>query len=210
MAGLKILTVDINRPSDEVIARAAGVLDHGGLVVAPTETRYGLLTRADRQESLDRLCRLKERALTNPVSLFVRRPADIGRLGHLNEAAQLLSAAFLPGPLTLVLRSLVTWPPPCVVAGKIGLRCSSAVLIAALMNAVDFALSATSANLSGRPEHDSVQGIVDEFADGIDLYLDGGSLVGRPSTVVDCTGAAVKILREGAIGAEKIRDVLGQ
>jgi L-threonylcarbamoyladenylate synthase len=65
-------------------------------------------------------------------------------------------------------------------------------------------LSATSANLSGQREPESIEEICEHFGDQIDLYIDGGRLNNPVSTVVQIINDRVKILREGAISSKDI------
>ena len=204
MVVLTVLKIDPVEPDDTALERAAACIRQGGLVVAPTETRYGLLARADRQDVLEKLYRVKNRDLNKPTAVLVREIAELSRYGAMSPAAERLAKEFLPGPLTLVLEATEAWPPPRVVEGKIGLRFSSAPLVSALLGRLDMAVTATSANISGRPDHDSVEGIASELKDQVDLYLDGGALTGPTSTVVDCSGPHPRLLREGAITREEI------
>ena len=204
----RMLRVDTVTPAADVIEAAVRSLSEGELVVAPTETRYGLLARADRQDVLEELYRVKQRPLTNPTALFVRGRSDLGSYGRVTPAAESLAARYLPGPLTLVLESRHDWSPPRVVDGRIGLRYSSASLIAALVGAVSFPLTATSANRAGMPDFIGVDPIQACFGDAVALYLDGGSLSAAPSTVVACLPSGVSIVREGSISRTEIARAL--
>jgi L-threonylcarbamoyladenylate synthase len=206
---MMIVPVDPRNPLEAELSMTAELLRSGGLVVAPTETRYGLLIRADRPESLQRLFTVKGRSVLQPTSVFVADIAGAARLARINESATRLAKAFLPGPLTLVLPSIVAWEPPLVVAGKIGIRISSSPVIAGLVGRVEAPLTATSANRSGSPDLATAAEIQAVFGDEVDLYLDGGELMNDTSTVVDCTGPEVIILRRGAVDESEIRLVLG-
>lgn len=205
-----ILKTDPAHPADETLDLAAARLSAGSLVVAPTETRYGLLARADRQDVLEKLYAVKKRNLTNPTALLVRDRYDAGRYGHLGRAASILAERFFPGPLTLVVRATEKWPAPRVVDGKIGLRCSSAPIIQGLLARLAGPVSATSANISGRMDPDGVEEIEADFGEAVSLYLDAGPLTGLTSTVIDCSGARAKWLRDGAIGRDEIEGVIGK
>ena len=205
-----MLTIDGASPDPVALDQAARALSNGELVVAPTETRYGLLARADRQEYIEKLYGLKRRDLRQATALFVRDLADAEKLGRLTAAAKALYEKFLPGPLTLILRAVPDWPPPRVVDGKIGLRCSSAATIRGLLDRLSMPLTATSANISGESDVESVKTLATVFGDRIALYLDAGPLVGAVSTVVDCSTDPVRILREGAISREQIEQTLGK
>jgi len=196
--------IDPDNPPEEVVRQAVEILREGGLVVSPTETRYGILARADRRDVLERLYAVKGRDVNKPTSLLVEQPREVGMLGRVNRAAGLLIGAFLPGPLTLVLPSVKQWFPPAVVDGKVGVRCSPMPLVSALARSVDVSLTATSANLAGAGDFDNVDEIEKAFGNKIDLYIDIGPLTGPTSTVVDCSSEEPVILREGAIERSRI------
>ena len=200
-----ILKINPEHPDPAIIDRATGLLESGLTVVAPTETRYGLLVRADRQDRLEALYRLKNRDLNRPTALLVPDTDSISRLGRMNPAARILAERFLPGPLTLVLEAVESWPPPRVVDGRIGIRYSPLGVIRAILGIIDFPLTATSANISGQAEGETVEEIRAGFEDRVELYLDAGPLTGPVSTVVDCSGDTTVILREGAIPSDAIR-----
>ncbi len=205
-----ILKTDPAHPAASALDQAAEILSGGGLVVVPTETRYGLLARGDEQSILERLYRVKRRELNRPTALLVRDADEIGRLGKTNRAAEALVNRFLPGPLTLVLRSVHDWPPPRVVDGRIGVRWSSAVVIRELLSRFDFPVTATSANISGQNNRVDVESIEQDIGDGVELYLDAGRLSAQFSTVVDCSGEPVRLLREGAISRIEIEQAVGR
>jgi len=205
-----VLTIDETFPNPVALDQAAQALSYGELVVAPTETRYGLLARADNQKYLKKLYGLKKRDLRQATALFVRDLTEAAKLGRLTVVAETLFEQFLPGPLTLVLQAVPDWPAPRVVDGKIGLRCSSAATIRGLLDRLPMPLTATSANISGESETESVEELAAVFGDRVALYLDAGPLTGPASTVVDCSADPVRILREGAISRERIKQALGK
>jgi L-threonylcarbamoyladenylate synthase len=195
-------------PETELIALASEILNAGKVVVAPTETKYGLLARADKMEPIEKIYLLKGRNLTNPMAIFVKGFRAIKELGVVNETASELADKFLPGPLTLVLKSKANDPGIIAGSGKIGFRISSSPVISGLLEAGDYFLTATSANISGDPEPKTVEEVVSVFENSVDLYLDGGRLDGLPSTVIDCSGDSHKILRVGAIPINAIERAL--
>ena len=204
MSSSKYLTIGPQGASPEILRQAAQALRNNELVVAPTETRYGLLARADSIEALDLLRRVKMRGEHHAVAVFARNRADIEQWGEVDERTARLIEAFLPGPMTLVLKAKVDWPSPAVVDGRLGIRWSSSPLIQALLEEVEAPITATSANLSGRAEHEGVQEIREDFGDAVAVYLDAGVLKGATSTVVDCSRDKLVVLREGAIAADRI------
>ncbi|MCH9032758.1 MAG: Sua5/YciO/YrdC/YwlC family protein, partial [candidate division Zixibacteria bacterium] len=87
----------------EILARAAKELRDGGIIVGPTETRYGLLVRADSPECMRKLFALKGRDKSYPTAIFVRSIEEMKEIAIVNETAFRLAREFLPGPLTIVL-----------------------------------------------------------------------------------------------------------
>ena len=204
----EVLTVSNRVPDPELIERAALLLRDGGLVVAPTETRYGLLARADDPGAVARLYDAKNRPLTMPTAIFIGSVAAIPHFGEFTSTAKLLAGKLLPGPLTLVLKAVVDWSSPVVVDSMIGVRISSAPVIAMLLQKTGFPLTATSANVSGGGDMGEIEEIASALGRRINLYLDCGRLSTLLSTVVDCSGDTVRVLREGAISESRINYIL--
>ena len=204
MAERNIIAVDYAAPEPHAIRRAIEILKDGGLVVAPTETRYGLLGRADKSEVVRKVYEVKKRRADQATAVFVARVETIRHYAQLNRIAQHLARLFLPGPLTLVLLVLPQLDSPVARNGRIGIRVSPAPVIRMIAEKVAFPLTATSANLSGSPELSSISEISQALGGSVDLYLDSGVLTGSPSTVVDCTVEPPQVLRHGAIKKKKI------
>lgn len=208
---LHVERIDPNAPAPALISRAVSELDRGGVVVAPTETRYGLLARADRSIPAERLRQIKQREAAKPIAVFVGSIEMIMHYGVLNPAAQRLARLFLPGPLTLVLQAVGTWDRMVVPEGKIGIRVSSSPVIQAIMELVDYPVTATSANVAGTDDNTRIDRISASLGDQVELYLDAGPLEAAASTVVDCSAGEPVILREGAVTVDEVAaGVLGR
>jgi tRNA threonylcarbamoyl adenosine modification protein (Sua5/YciO/YrdC/YwlC family) len=147
-----------------------------------------------------------------PTSLFVRGREEIERFGEVTLLAARVIDRFLPGPLTLVIRARGTWEPHVVTDERIGLRWSPSEIIRGLLQETIFPLTATSANLSGQPDAETIVELADGLGESVQLYLDAGPLKGITSTVVDCSGERPIVLREGAISQElllaNVKDLL--
>jgi len=202
------VTIDAHRPDKAILERAASILKEGGLVVVPTETRYGLLARADDDMTLDKMFAVKKRPLQMPTAIFCQSVDHCWELGRQNEAASALAKKFLPGPLTLILKATKDWNRFVTPDRRIGIRYSSSPVVSGLLQNVSFPVTATSANRSGAGESDSIEQIHALFGSEIDLYLDAGILDGDVSTVVDCTSSPIQILRQGSIPEQEILSIL--
>ena len=172
----------------EGIARAAQILESGGLVAVPTETVYGLAARADSAEAVAKIYAAKGRPDFNPLIVHVAGLEQAARYADLAPAARALAAAHWPGPLTLVLPRRADAPlAEAVSAGlpTIALRAPAHRVMRELLAAVDFPLAAPSANRSGFISPTTAAHVLASLDGRIDLVLDGGAcLAGVESTIV--------------------------
>lgn len=202
-----LLPVDPLKPDPQALARFASALRSGRVVAYPTETLYGLGVDPFREDALERLYALKGRPANMPVSVLVRDTAMLERVACTPpEAARRLIRAFLPGPLTLVLRARPDLPAR-LTAGteKVGVRISAHPLMKHLFSAYPAPITTTSANPTGRPDAREAREILRYFPEGLDCVLDSGPVTGGlGSTVVDMTGDDALILRTGAVSEEEI------
>lgn len=198
-------------------AEAVRVLEAGGLVAIPTDTVYGIAVALATQGGIERLFATKSRPPDKAIALLLADAAQASEIGELSSAATALATAFWPGGLTLVVPRRLDRPLPLALTGgelapgaipTIGLRVPDHAAPRALARAVG-PLPTTSANRSGEPELEDAEAIERELGGALELILDGGpARGGTASTVVECTGDAVLILRVGAISAEAIQSVV--
>lgn len=179
---------------------AERALRAGQLVGLPTDTVYGLAADAFRTGAADRLFAAKRRPRDVDLPVLVAGEDQARDLATgIPDVAFRLMERFWPGALTLVLPR-----DPDVVAdlgddeATIGLRCPDHDVALELCRRVG-PLATTSANLHGQPTATTAQEVTDLFGAAVPVVLDGGTCAGSPSTVLDCTGAEPKLLREGRI-----------
>jgi L-threonylcarbamoyladenylate synthase len=207
------------RTTDEVRAAIPRVLAHlrgGGLLAYPTETVYGLGSRA-REKEVRALAELKGRREDKPFLLLVSSRAMADACGLVfNRAAEAMARAFWPGPLTLVLPGAEGKLPDSLrgPGGGIAVRWTSHPAVAQLVAQLGEPITSTSANRPGGPTAPGVEALGKLFGEAIAqgslLVLDGGVLGNvPPSTVVDCTQPLPKLVREGAIPRAELQRVVG-
>ncbi len=197
------------REGDSLPPQLITILKDGGVVVIPTDTLYALSARASSATALRRIYELKGRNINRPLSLFMADVEDLRRHFHLTTDAERLADAFLPGPLTLVLRPRVPFPPWLMgPTGGVGVRVPAHRLPRGLVRAIGEPLTATSANVSGGRDALVIEELPPSLTQGVEMIIDGGRVKGVASTVVDCTGKQIKVLREGAVGFSKLEEVL--
>lgn len=198
---------------DAQIARAAAVLKAGGLVGMPTETVYGLAADASSREAVAKIFAAKGRPNDHPVIVHLAQAEQIRDWAvDIPDEAWALARAFWPGPMTLILKR-ASHVLDAVTGGQdtVGLRIPSHPVAHALLAAFGGGVAAPSANKFGRVSPTTAQHVRDEFGDAVEIVLDGGaSEVGIESTIVDCSGERLRILRPGAITATMVAQLLGQ
>jgi L-threonylcarbamoyladenylate synthase len=202
---------------DAAIPRVAAHLAEGGLLGYPTETVYGLGSSAS-VPALEALSRLKGRQPGKPFLLLVSgRPMAEAWGLVFTASARALSEAFWPGPLTLVLRGGEGKLPDALRGreGGIAVRHTSHRGIERLVARSGHPLTSTSANRPGGPPAPGADKLAELFQAEVDagllLVLDGGVLGNvPPSTLVDCTDAVPRLVREGAIPRGELRRAAGR
>jgi L-threonylcarbamoyladenylate synthase len=199
------------------IPQVAAHLGSGGLLAYPTETVYGLGSRAVKRD-VEALAALKGRTAGKPFLLLISdRAMAEGQGLAFNASADALARAFWPGPLTIVLPGGSGRLPDLLRGpeGGIAVRWTSHPGIVRLVAALGEPLTSTSANIPGSQPAPGAAAIVRDFQAPVDagqlLVLDGGVLGNRPpSTVVDCTQPAARLVREGAVTLGELRRAVGR
>ena len=197
---------------DDALAPVVRHLEDGGLVAYPTETVYGFGC-ALRADALDALRRLKRGGGDKPF-LVLLPDAEAAAALRWTEEARELARIFWPGALTLVLADPGATFPPGVrsVTGGVAVRVPGHPLARALAAGAG-GLTSTSANAPGaEPARDGAGALDAARALGADermWVLDAGTLpASAASTIVDCTGDAPVVLREGSIPRTRLRCAL--
>ena len=188
------------------LPHAVDVLKHGGLVVFPTDTVYGLAALPSKEEYIERLYVVKGRDSTRAIAILISSPDELGEVSDLpNVIAFRLAKKFWPGPLTLIVPRHPDLPESMSPNSTIGVRVPDHVLALKLLKMIG-PLGVTSANISGRENTNTAREAMDQLEGRVHLIIDGGrSPGGIPSTVVDCTTEEPKILRAGPIDMEEIK-----
>jgi len=203
---MKIIT-----QSPTAISEAVKILKAGGLVIAPSDTVYGVLVDAQNNKAVEKLIAFKNRPIGKPISVFVENRRMMVENVRISSLQQALLDQLLPGPFTVILDSKHRVHPLLESEkGTLGIRLIDYPFIHQLIKVFGKPLSATSANLSGRPPHYSVESLLREFSQAkksmIDLVIDAGVLPrNKPSTIIDLTSSKLKILRHGNINLKDLK-----
>lgn len=174
----------------------------GKVIVIPTDTIYGLTANAESSKAVKRLYSIKGRDLSKPSAIFLASIAAIARYAEIeHEYADRIIRKFLPGPVTVILKSKISDLPGVVTRdGKVGIRVSSDEFVRSLVETVGSPLIATSANRSGQPEPCSSKDVIELFAKQVPLILTKDSdIKALATTVVDLSEPEPRLVREGTI-----------
>jgi L-threonylcarbamoyladenylate synthase len=190
------------------IDRAVGLLRDGLPVALPTETVYGLAADASNGEAVARVYAAKGRPSFNPLIVHVSGLTMAQSLVGIPIAALDLMARFWPGPLTLVLPLRAHAPVAgLVTAGlsTLAVRCPDHAVTQAVIDRLGRPIAAPSANASGRISPTRAEHVLESLNGHIPLVLDAGpTRAGLESTIVSVEGEVVRLLRHGAVPAERL------
>ena len=210
---LKIKKIDSLNPDKEILEQAARIVTRGGVLVCPTDTCYIFAANALNIKAVAKVFSLKGRNFSNPIHIAVNSIQEAKKYACVNAIAQHLASHFLPGALTLVLskKGLI---PSLLVGGldTIGIRIPNNKVILDLVTMTGVPLTATSANISGKPTPYSVEDVIGQLGESmtkIALVLDQGVLTTHEvSTIIDLTVNPPQLIRQGRISWLQILSVL--
>ncbi len=208
----RIVRTDPADPSPEVTADAATAVLAGRLIAYPTDTLYGLGANALDAASARRVVEAKGRPVGKPISVIVGS-VDQARSVVRNPDGlwERLSGTFWPGPLTIVMEAADDVPAVLTGGtGTVGVRVPDSAVARAICEKAEVPLTATSANRAGDRPAATAAEIVACLGTELSLVLDCGTLPATAgSTVVAISSGRVRIIRNGVITADRIRDALG-
>ncbi|HEQ0503215.1 TPA: L-threonylcarbamoyladenylate synthase [Streptococcus pyogenes] len=183
----------------------ASIIESGDALVLPTETVYGLFAKALDEKAVNAVYDLKQRPRDKAMNLNV---ADFNSiLAFSKEQPRYLKKlyqAFLPGPLTIILKAN-DQVPYWINSGlsTVGFRLPSHPITAALIQKTG-PLIGPSANLSDKASGRVFDHIMQDFDFQVFGYADDPFLTGKDSTILDLSGERAVILRQGAITKEEL------
>lgn len=191
----------------DAVNEAVKIIVSGGIVAYPTETFYGLGVKYNDYNALKKLYEIKQRPAEKAMPLIISSKNMLSLISpSINNITEKLMDIFWPGPLTILtaanreLSEFIT-----AGTGKVAVRVPGQSFALDFARALKFPVTATSANISGRPASDNAEDVKKYFGESLDLIIDGGKTSGgMPSTIVDATGEGLRIARSGAISEKEI------
>lgn len=177
----------------------------GGLVAFPTDTVYGLGALAFNERAVKAIYAAKERPVEKAIPVLIGDPDDLTQVAEeIPFLAKRLIARFWPGPLTILVPKKTSLPNVISATSTVGVRVPDHEVARTLLRRAG-PMAVTSANRSSQPSPITAQEVFEQLGGRIPLILDDGRTPGGiPSTLVDCTGTEIQILREGPISKEQL------
>lgn len=203
------MTTRIYTDDSDARERAASVVSHGGVIAFRTDTFYGLGANPLDANALALINELKGRE-GKPILVLISDESHARRLITETRLFRTLAERYWPGPLTLVAPARVGLPEPLTAGTRsVGVRLPRDEDVRRIVAECGGALTATSANTTGRQPARTAAQAAAYFPSGLSLVVDGGEVrAEQPSTVLDVTGRAPRLIREGAITRAELEEML--
>ncbi len=196
----------------QALEAAHEALQRNECIVLPTDTVYGIGADAFSAQAVTILLAAKGRNRTMPPPVLISRTEVMDALAvEIPDAARELAEAFWPGALTLILPSQpsLSWDLG-ETQGTVALRIPADDLTLDLLECTG-PLAVSSANRTGLAAATSAEQARSMLGDAVSVYIDDGERASQQaSTIVDCTQAPPRVVREGAISLEELRTTVAQ
>ena len=206
------MNTKILKINDNSLKLAKALIENGELVAIPTETVYGLGGLATSTEAVNKIFQAKGRPNDNPLIVHFHKNYDLSKLVFVDhDYVYNLIDAFMPGPLTLVMRhkGYVSQAVTCGL-DTLAVRIPDHQGCQDFLKYVDLPIAAPSANVSKHTSPVTAEHVYNDLNGKIEVILDGGKCSGGiESTVLDVTKPVPVILRSGLVTAEMIKRVVG-
>lgn len=187
-------------PQPRLIARAARIVEEGGVVVCPTDSCYAIGCRLGEKSAVDRICRIRALERDHNFTLVCRDLSEIGTYARIDKADYRLLKTLTPGPYTFILRATGEVPRRLQHPKRrtIGIRVPDHPVVQALLAALDEPLMSATLQLPGDEFPLTDAGLIRERLEHrVDLVIDGGNCGLEPTTVLRLDGEGVTVERHG-------------
>ena len=209
----KVVWITAEQIEKDTLQEAASLIREGELVAFPTETVYGLGADALRPEASKKIYAAKGRPSDNPLIVHICKFEELESIAkEVPRQAKLLSDAFWPGPLTMVVYKNERVPYETTGGMEtVAVRMPNHPVALGLIEESGCLIAAPSANTSGKPSPTEAAHVALDMDGRIPMILDGGAVgIGIESTIIDLTEEVPMILRPGYITKEMLEEVLGE
>jgi len=194
-----LVTVNPQNPQPRLISRVVETLKQGGVIGYPTDTTYGIGCDIFNKKGVKKIYQIKQRDPRKPFSFICADISDVANDAQVSNFAFKIMRRHLPGPYTFVLEATRVVPDLLTTRQKtVGIRIPDNPIALSIVRELGHPLVTTSANISGEESyHDPLQ-IEEAMGRMLDMVIDGGVLLGEPSTVISLVNDHLEVLRQGS------------
>lgn len=194
-----LVSVDPKNPQPRQIQRIVDGLRQGGVIAYPTDTIYGLGCDIFNSKGIKRLYQLKQRDPRKPFSFICSDMSDVASYCQVSNFAYRIMKRHLPGPYTFVLEATRQVPGLLVTRQKtVGIRIPDNAVALSIVHELGHPLVTTSVNETGEEPLLDPMDIDEKFGRSLDMVVDGGIMLGDPSTVISLIDDKIEVLRHGS------------
>lgn len=194
---------------EKIFALAKEKLNNHQVIAFPTETVFGLGVYYDDEDAYNLLNKIKRRREDKPYTLMLHDINQINKYAYIDEKMIKALSKFMPGPLTVLLKSKENVPGYVTHnTGIIGVRIPENKEALDLLRYLEKPLLVPSANRAGEKPAMNDEEVRQIFQDEIKVIIPGKAIGGLPSTIIDLTGEEIKLIRQGPISLEDIKKAL--
>ncbi len=194
--------MQIIKPSLNSIVLAVEFLKKGGVIVCPTDTVYGFLADASNKKAVDKIYKIKKRAKSKPLSVFVKDLKMAKEIAGINEKQEKMLKKYWPGKYTFILKNRMDVGRLYYLYGAkkdtVAVRIPKHPFLQKLLKKINRPLVQTSVNISAQEPLNSIEQIMATFERNnlIGLIIDGGDIKNaKSSKIVDLTKEKIVQLR---------------
>ncbi len=190
------------------LKKAKDALLNHKVIAFPTETVCGLGVYFDDEEAYHLLNKIKGRPEDKPYTMMLSDVSEIFKYAYVDENALKIINAFMPGPITVLLKvkdNVPSWVTHNT--NKIGIRVPNHPQLQNILRYMEKPLLVPSANKSNCPPLSNMEEVKKIFGSEIEFYFDDDANNEKPSTIVDLCDT-IKIIREGQISKDDINNAI--
>ncbi len=188
-----------NNPND--IVEIIRILENGGLIIYPTDTKYAIGCHGLKERAIERICKIKNiDPKKNNLSIICYDLSNISEYAKVDNGTFKLMKRNLPGPFTFILTTGSRLPKIFRNRKEVGIRVPDNNIIREICRQLDAPIMTTTLPYNEKEdiEYSTTPELIDEkFGNEVDLVIDGGIGGVEPSTIVDCTDGKAEIIRQG-------------
>ncbi len=194
-----ILSINPENPQLRLIRRVVDCLKQGGVIAYPTDTTYGIGCDIFNKKGVKKIYQIKQRDPRKPFSFICADLSDVSNYAQVSNFAFKTMRRNLPGPYTFVLEATRVVPDLLTTKQKtVGIRIPDNPIALGIVRELGHPLVTTSANISGEEPCQDPTEIEENLGRMLDFVVDGGVLMGDPSTVISLIDDRLEVLRQGS------------